>query len=67
MVQVRFQKMHCNYRTDCNTEDIKQALDKDKFACGVFLDLQKVFDTMKHNILMAKHSLWIKRHNSLLI
>ena len=38
------------------TEEIKQALDKDEFACGVFLDFQKAFDTVSHNILIAKRT-----------
>ena len=36
------------------TEEIKQALDKDELACGIFLDFQKAFDTTNHNILIAK-------------
>ena len=33
---------------------IQQALNKDEFACGVFLDFQKTFDTVNHNILIPK-------------
>ena len=27
---------------------VRKVLDEDKFACGVFIDLQKVFDTVDH-------------------
>ena len=36
------------------TETIRKALDNGKFACGVFIDLQKAFDTVNHNILTSK-------------
>ena len=36
------------------TEDIRNALDDDKTVCGLFLDLQKAFDTVDHNILLRK-------------
>ena len=36
------------------TEKIKQACDAGQFACGVFLDLQKAFDTVNHTILLKK-------------
>ena len=38
------------------TEHIRSALDKNNFTCGVFLDFQKVFDTVNHCILLSKLS-----------
>ena len=36
------------------TEKIRDALDNGHFACRVFIDLQKAFDTVDHNILVSK-------------
>ena len=36
------------------TEMIRSTLDNDQFACGVFIDLQKGFDTVDHKILLFK-------------
>ena len=36
------------------TEAIKNSLDNRKFGCGIFIDLQKVFDTVNHDILLTK-------------
>ena len=33
---------------------IRKSLDEDKLACGVFIDLQKAFDTVNHGILLSK-------------
>ena len=32
------------------TESIRKALDDGKIVCGVFVDLQKAFDTVDHKI-----------------
>ena len=36
------------------TENIRSALDDNKLACGIFVDLQKAFDTVNHEILLEK-------------
>ena len=33
---------------------IKKYLDDDYFVCEIFIDLQKTFDTVNHDILQAK-------------
>ena len=36
------------------TEDIRKNLDKGNIVCGIFVDLQKAFDTVENDILLAK-------------
>ena len=35
-------------------ENIQKALDDGQFACGIFIDLQKAFDTVSRDMLLEK-------------
>ena len=37
--------------SDNITENVRKALDDGNIACGVFVDLQKAFDTVDHTAL----------------
>ena len=54
-LQFRFrQNYSISYALIHLTETIKQSLDQGLFSCGIFVDLQKAFDTVDHGILLAK-------------
>ena len=36
------------------TENIRKSLDEGKIGCGIFVNLQKAFDTAEHDILLSK-------------
>ena len=54
-LQFGFRNKHStNHALLSLTEDIRNALDNNYFAIGVFIDLQKAFDTVDHEILLHK-------------
>ena len=53
--QLGFQNKHStNHALISLTEMIQSALDSDQFTCGVFIDLQRTFDTVDHKIVLSK-------------
>ena len=53
-LQLGFQQHSSSYALLNLTESIMKALDEGNFACGIFVDLEKAFDTVDHNILLKK-------------
>ena len=54
-LQYGFRSKHSNTHALINiTEKIRSALDHNKVSCGIFVDLQKAFDTVNHKILLQK-------------
>ena len=54
-LQFGFRKQHSTIHALIDiTENIRKALDNNEFAVGVFIDLQKAFDTVDHKILLKK-------------
>jgi len=47
------------------TDKITEAMDKNQFSIGVFIDLSKAFDTLDHNILLNKLHYYGVRGNAL--
>ena len=63
-----FRKSHSTkHALNERTEKIRKALYSRKFACGIFVDLQKAFDTVNHEILLKKLEHYGIRGNSNLV
>ena len=54
-LQFGFQENHSiDHALVSLTEAIRNTLDNKRIGCGIFIDLQKAFDTVNHNILLPK-------------
>ena len=54
-LQFGFRSKHStNHALTSLTETIRHALDNSNFACRIFVDFQKAFDTVDHDILLNK-------------
>ena len=54
-LQFEFRANHStNHALISLTEDIRDALDNNNYTGGIFIDLQKAFDTVDHDILLRK-------------
>ena len=54
-LQFGFRSRHSTTHTLIDiVENIRKAIDGGNYACGVFIDLQKAFDTVDPNILLSK-------------
>ena len=54
-LQFGFQENHSiDHALVSLTEAVRNTLDNKRFGCGIFIDLQKAFDTVNHKILLSK-------------
>ena len=59
-------KIQFGFRSQCSTsmallqliDDVSEAIDQGRFTVGIFIDLAKAFDTVNHDILLAKISFY---------
>ena len=62
--QFGFRKNHSvNHAIISFTEHIRSLLDKGEYVCGIFVDLEKAFDTVHHDILCKKLEFYGLRGN----
>ena len=56
-LQLGFRNKHStNHALISIIDKVNEALDNKKVVCGIFVDFQKAFDTVNHDILLKKLS-----------
>ena len=65
-LQFGFQENHSVDHALISITEAIQTLDNKKYGCGLFIDLQKAFDPVNHNILLSKLEHYGMRGNVLL-
>ena len=54
-LQFGFRKYHATYMAlVCMLDKLHEALEKEDYAIGIFIDFRKAFDTVDHSILLYK-------------
>ena len=54
-LQFGFRTKHSTFHALISlAESVKQTIDEGMLGCGLFIDLQKAFDTVNHSILLQK-------------
>ena len=54
-LQFGFQENHSiDHALVCLTEAVRNTLDNKRLGCGIFIDLQKAFDTVNHRLLLSE-------------
>ena len=54
-VQFGFRKTYStNHALLSIVEKFRNSLDKNMYTCGIFIDLEKAFDTVNHHIILSK-------------
>ena len=65
--QFGFRKYHSTIHALISlTEHIPDSLDKNKIACGIFIDLQKAFHIVDHELLLDKLAYYGTRCSSMI-
>ena len=67
-LQLGFRQQYSTFHAFISlTEDIRKNLDKGNIGCSIFVDLQKAFDTVEHDILLGSNPTSLTENNLFLL